>query len=234
MSTYLASLALRLLGVCGVALLSSCAATSLSTIDGTPFPGDGTKGKAFFLQQPAHLFKNGFQDGKLALVNIIDITSEFGISKIKYGLVLLSHPPGSPIPNPDVGAHVHVGDFRPTLGSMPVDHSGWSHYVRVQNFSDDPTTLLDVFVACEPKPNPSTQFSGVEKMGVSFSNPYTCNPDPNEVYGKLWGTSVHSYGELLSEQNLVPRSALKLQHLRNILERFNATVIDEIKRQTKK
>lgn len=201
--------------------------------DGTEFPDDGTKGKAFLLQKPHDLLKHGFRDGKLALVNIIDITGTFGISEIQYGLVALAHPPGSLIPNPDVATHVHVGDFKPHIGSMPVDHSGWPHYVRVQNFADHPSDLLDVVIACEPKPDPKARFSDVSQMGVSFGNPYTCNLNPNEVYGKLWGSQIDDYGELVSggdkDDSLLP----KLVQLRKIMERFNATVIDEVKRRTR-
>jgi hypothetical protein len=198
--------------------------------DGTLFADDGTKGKAFLLQKPHELLKHGFRDGKLALVNIIDITGKFGISEIRYALIVLAHPPGSLIPNPDVAAHVHIGDFKPHVGSMPLDHSGWPHYVRVQNFSDHPPDLLDVVIACEPKPNPKTQFSDVSQMGVSFDNPYTCNLNPNEVYGKLWGAQINDYGVLVSSGDVDDRMPEKLEQLRKILERFNATVIDEVKR----
>lgn len=198
--------------------------------DGTAFPDDGTKGKAFLLQKPHELLKHGFRDGKLALVNIIDITGKFGISEIQYGLIALAHPPGSPIPNPDVAAHVHVGDFKPHLGNMPVDHSGWPYYVRVQNFSDHPSDLLDVFIACETKPDPKTRFRDVSQMGVSFGNPYTCNLNPNEVYGNLWGSKIHDYGELVSGGDEDDSLPPKLEQLRKIMERFNATVIDEVKR----
>ena len=223
----------RLVGISGAVLLYGCVTVGETPVsDGTLFPEDGTKGRAYLLQQPYELLKHGFRDGKLALVNIIDISSEFGISEIQYGMVVLAHPPGSPIPNPDVAAHFHVGDFKSNLGKMSIDHSGWPHYVRVQNFSDDPTDLLDVFVACEPKPDPQTRFSDVSKMGVSFGNPYTCNLNPNEIYGKLWGSQISEYGELVSGDDTNEQDPVKLQQLRKILERFNAAVIDEVKRQT--
>ncbi len=220
-------------GIVGALLLYGCATVGETPVaDGTLFPNDGTKGKAFLLQKPHELLTRGFRDGKLALVNIIDITAKFGISEIQYGLVALAHPPGSPIPNPAVAAHVHVGDFKPHVGNMPVDHSGWPHYVRVQNFSDDPPDLLDVVIACEPKPDPKTRFSDVIQMGVSFGNPYTCNINPNEVYGKLWGSQIDDYGVLVSGGDIDDRMPPKLEQLRKIMERFNATVIDEVKRHT--
>jgi len=213
-------------------LLHACATGGdVPAVDGTLFPEYGTKGKAVLLQQPHDLYKNGFRDGKVALVNIIDISSEFGISEIKYGMVALAHPVGTPLLNSDVGTHVHVGDFKPALGSIPVDPSGWPHYVRVQNFSDDPTDLLDVVIACEPKADPKARFDDVSKMAVSFGNPYTCNLNPNEVYGTVWGTTVHEYGALTNDEGADDLMPVKFQELRKIMANFNATVIDEVKRQ---
>jgi len=220
-------------GIVGALLLYGCATVGEPSVtDGTPFPISGTKGKAFLIQKPHDLLKRGFRDGKLALVNIIDISSTFGISEIQYGFVALTHPAGSPIPNPAVAAHVHIGDFKPHLGNMPIDHSGWPHYVRVQNFSGDSTDLLDVVIACEPKPDVTTRFREVSQMGASFSNPYTCNLNPSEVYGKLWGSQINDYGELMSDRDDDDRLPPRLEQLRKIMERFNATVIDEVKRQT--
>ena len=78
-------------GIVGALLLYGCATVGETPVaDGTLFPNDGTKGKAFLLQKPHELLTRGFRDGKLALVNIIDITGKFGISEIQYGLVALA------------------------------------------------------------------------------------------------------------------------------------------------
>ncbi|MBQ27309.1 MAG: hypothetical protein CMH81_04095 [Nitrospiraceae bacterium] len=221
------------IGIAGALLLFGCATAVETTVpDATLFLDDGTKGRAFLLQKPDDLLKHGFRDGKLAIVNIIGVTGKFGISEIHYGLVLLAHPMASPIPNPEVAAHVHVGDFKLSLGNMPVDHSGWPHYVRVQNFADDPSNLLDVVIACDPKPDPRTRFNAKSEMGVSFGNPYTCDLNPNEVYGNFWGLKVHDYGRLLNGGDTDDFMLIKLQQLRKIMDRFNATVIDKVKRQT--
>ncbi len=222
------------LGILPLLLLSGCVSLKDSSVhDGTFFPDDGTKGKAFLLQTPKELFTRGFRDGKLALVNIIDITGKFGVSELQYGLVALTHPLGTPIPNPDVAAHVHVGDFIPSIGNIPVDHSGWPYYVRVQNFSKNPRDLLDLVIACEPKPDLKMQFSEVNQMGMSFSNPYTCNLNPYEVYGKLWGLQINDYAELLTEGSLKLGMPGKLMQLRKVMDRFNATVIDKVKQHTR-
>ena len=233
MTKYLKCIGNEWMWFVGVLLLSGCITVSETPVsDGTLFPEDGTKGKAFLLQQPHTLLKSGFRDGKVTLVNIIDIESDFGIAEIKYGFVALAHPPGSPIPNPDVGAHVHVGDFKPRLGEMPFDHSGWPNYVRIQNFSDDPADLLDIVVVCEPKPDPRIRFNETRDMGVSFGNPYTCNINLNEVYGNLWGSQVRDYGDLVSGDGTDDLLPAKMERLQKIMEKFNATVIDEVKRQT--
>lgn len=214
-------------------LIAGCVVTGETLVsDDTLFPEDGSKGRAYLLQKPDALLQHGFRDGKLALVNIIKMTGKFGISEIRYGLVALAHPLGSAIPNPEVAAHVHVGDFKLSLGNMPVDHSGWPHYVRVQNFDDDPGNILDVVIACDPKPDPRTRFNLKAEMGVSFGNPYTCDLNPNEIYGNLWGVKVYDYGRLLDGGDADDFMLIKLQQLRKIMDRFNATLIDEVKRQT--
>lgn len=219
--------------IAGVLLLYGCVTVGEKLVtNGTPFPDSGTKGKAFLIQKPHELLKSGFRDGKLALVNIINISSKFGISEIQYGLVALTHPAGSPIPNPAVSKHVHIGNFKSNIGSMPVDHSGWPHYVRVQNFSDEPSNLLDIAIACESKPDPKRRFQDVSQMGVSFGNPYTCNLNPNEVYGNLWGSKIDNYGELMSNKDEADYLLPKLEQLRKIMAQFNSIVIDEVRRQT--
>lgn len=213
---------------CGAMLIGCASVGKSSFTDGTHIRGEGMKGKAYLLQAPKHLLKRGFQDGKIALVNIIDLSGTFGISPIKYGIVALAHPAGSLIPNPDVDVHLHASDFKPRLlGEMPFDHSGWPHYLRIQNFSPDRDKLLDVMVACERKGDPKGKFGDVKEMASASTNPYTCNLNPHEVYGVLWGTKIIEYGILVGDADI----GTELQRLEKLTTAYNATVTDQLRVQ---